>query len=156
MKMHYEYASGRWGRKRTACGAIALGRRTSNPRRVTCAQCQSTNEFKAAKAAADAVDHEDHSYGHGESCYWCGYNPDKDAPRACDERLHKKPTDAQMRHYDCVNAVEEARDALEAAESLCERHGYREFGREVYDARLRLSDTLRRLNEARPLREAAR
>lgn len=93
---------------------------------------------------------QDHSYGHGESCFWCGYNPDKEPERACDERLNKKPSDAQMAHYDCTSAIEDAKHELETAELTCEKKGYREIAKEVYDARLRLSDTLRRLEAMQP------
>ncbi len=42
----------------------------------------------------------DHSCGHSDSCHWCGYNPDVDPQRPCDERLHKKPSAATMAEVD--------------------------------------------------------
>lgn len=92
----------------------------------------------------------EHSYGHGEACYWCGYNPDTEPERPCDERLHKKPTDAQMNHYECVSQAEEARDDLERAEATCEHFGYRETAKELYAARLLISEAIRRLETMRP------
>lgn len=93
----------------------------------------------------------EHSYGHSDSCYWCGYNPDEDAPKpVCDERLNAKPTPAQMSHYACTTAIEEAKYELEQAELACEDNGYRGVGKEVYGLRLQLSEVLRRLEDMRP------
>lgn len=50
---------------------------------------------------------DDHSYGHGSSCYWCGFDPDEDEDRPCDERLNKKPTAEEMAKYDAMRDLEE-------------------------------------------------
>lgn len=93
---------------------------------------------------------ENHSFGHSDSCYWCGWCPDDEPEHPCDERLNKRPTEPEMNHYYCVTAIEDARYVLEQAELTCEKHGYRETGKGVYDARLRLSETLRQLEGMRP------
>ncbi len=98
-----------------------------------------------AKDLAMPTGDEKHGFGHSDTCYWCGFNPDTDQERPCDERLHEKPTEEQMRHFACTRAIEDALHELEGAELLCEKHGYRDVAKGVYDARLRLSDALRRL-----------
>lgn len=91
-----------------------------------------------------------HSYGHSSSCYWCGYNPDEEPERPCDERVNKRPTEARMRRYDCTSAIEDARYELEQAERICEERGYRDAAKDVYGCRLRLSEALRRLEALDP------
>lgn len=95
----------------------------------------------------------DHAYGHGQYCYWCDADADTKNDRECDDRLHKKPTEAQHRHYDCVEAIQDAKHELEQAERICEKRGYLDAAKDVYDCRLRLSEALRSLEELRPKRE---
>lgn len=52
MRDHLEYTNS-VGRSRTACGAVAAGRRTRILAKVTCAQCKCTNVFKAAARGPD-------------------------------------------------------------------------------------------------------
>lgn len=91
-----------------------------------------------------------HSFGHGDSCFWCGWAPDEEPEHPCDERLNKRPTEAEMDHYGCTSAIEEVRYELEQAELTCEQAGYRDAAKGVYDCRLRLSEVLRRLEGMRP------
>lgn len=92
-----------------------------------------------------------HSFGHGRSCYWCGlYGDDAEIAKPCDERERRKPTEGAMAHFGCTMALEDARTALEEAELECDKAGYRETAKDVYDVRLRLSDTLRRFETMRP------
>lgn len=92
-----------------------------------------------------------HSFGHGPTCYWCGVDgDDPEIEKPCDEREHQKPSEASMKHYECVSAIEDARYMLEQTELTCETNGYRDVAKEVYGLRLRLSETLRRLELSRP------
>lgn len=92
----------------------------------------------------------EHSYGHGQHCYWCGADGDTEDGKPCDESVNKRPTPEQMQHYNCTSAIEDARYELEQAERTCETHGYRDAAKEVYECRLRLSDALRRLEAIGP------
>ena len=93
-----------------------------------------------------------HSFGHGQECYWCGFDPVVDAERACDERLRKRPTDAQMAHYKCVSAIEDAQRELREALRVCENFGYLDAGIELRVEQSRLSEVIERLNRLRPPR----
>ncbi len=42
----------------------------------------------------------DHSYGHGQHCYWCGADGDTEDGRPCDERLNKRPSVDTMAEVD--------------------------------------------------------
>src|SRR5262245_66600799 len=92
-----------------------------------------------------------HTFGHGQYCYWCGVDgDDPEIEKPCDERENRKPSEASMRHYDCTSAIEDARRELQDAELTCEKNGYRETAKALYGLRLNMSEALRHLETLHP------
>jgi len=49
-----------------------------------------------------------HSFGHGPVCVYCGWDPDTEPERRCDERNEKKPSAEECAEYDRLNDLGEA------------------------------------------------